>query len=161
LKKSVYIETTIISYQSAKPSRDIIVLAHQQITNEWWNKRRKDFHNFISAAVIDEIKAGYKSASKKRLELIEEFELLPLSSEVEKISNIYVKQLQIPEKSIRDTIHLAVASLNEIDYLLTWNCKHLANGEIIKKLVSLNKKLKIHTPIICTPEELLEGRNDK
>ena len=68
----------------------------------------------------------------------------------------YVSGLNIPEKSIRDAVHLAVACVHNIDYLITWNCRHLANGEIIKKLIKINESLGIHTPIICTPEELME-----
>jgi len=81
---------------------------------------------------------------------------LELSDKVEKMTEIYIEKLSIPEKSFRDAAHLAVASVHNIDYLVTWNCKHLANGEIIKKLISINNSYEIHTPIICTPEELME-----
>jgi len=81
---------------------------------------------------------------------------LELTEKVEKIAQIYMEKLGIPKKALRDAAHLAVASVHNIDYLVTWNCVHLANGEIIKKLLKINEKLSIKTPVICTPEELME-----
>ncbi len=81
---------------------------------------------------------------------------MELTEKVEKIAQIYMEKLGIPKKALRDAAHLAVASVHNIDYLVTWNCVHLANGEIIKKLLKINEKLSIKTPVICTPEELME-----
>jgi hypothetical protein len=154
-KQSVYLETTIVSYYTSKPSRDIVALAHQEITKEWWPMAITRYNIFISEIVVEEAGLGDSEASKRRLEEIKDFPHLELNEKVEEMAKIYVEKLEIPESSIRDGIHLAIACIHNIDYLVTWNCKHLANGEIIKKLMKINKSLGIHTPIICTPEELM------
>ena len=157
MKESIYIETSVVSYYVSKPSRDIIVLAHQQITSEWWPKAVKRFDVYISEVVVEEAAAGNKESAEQRLNKLKGFLHLELTEKVEKIAQIYMEKLSIPKKSLRDAAHLAVASVHNIDYLVTWNCVHLANGEIIKKLLKINEKLSIKTPVICTPEELMEG----
>ena len=155
MKKSIYLETTVVSYYTSKPGRDIIVLAHQEITREWWHKSIKQFEIFISEVVIEEASMGDPEAAKRRLEELRDFPHLELNDKVEETAQMYMEKLEIPEKAFRDAAHLAVASVHNIDYLVTWNCKHLANGEIIRKLRDISKDLGIHTPIICTPEELI------
>lgn len=157
MKESIYIETSVVSYYVSKPSRDLIVLAHQQITWEWWPKAVKRFNAYISEVVVEEAAAGNKESAEKRLKELKGFSHLELTERVEHIAEIYMEKLSIPPKALRDAAHLAVASVHNIDYLVTWNCVHLANGEIIKRLLKLNEKLKIKTPVICTPEELMEG----
>ena len=156
MKESIYLETTVVSYYTSKPSRDIIVFAHQQITWEWWPMAIKRFNMFISEVVIDEARMGDAEAAKKRLKELKPFPHLELNDMVEKMAEVYMNNLEIPEKSFRDAAHLAVASVHNIDYLVTWNCTHLANGEHIKRLVKINKSFGVPTPIICTPEELME-----
>lgn len=156
MKESIYLETTVVSYYVSRPSRDVIALAHQEITREWWHKAKMRFDCFISQIVIEEARMGDEEAVKRRLEELKNFPHLELTDKVEEIAQIYIKRLEIPAKSFRDAVHLAVASVHNIDYLVTWNCTHIANGEIIKKLMSINENICIHTPIICTPEELME-----
>lgn len=156
MKESLYLETTVVSYYTARPTRDIIVLAHQEITREWWPQAIKRFDIFISEVVIEEASMGDLEAAKKRMEEIENFPHLELNDKVEKIAKVYMESLEIPEKSFRDAAHLSAASVHNMDYLVTWNCTHLANGEVIKRLMTINGSLGIHTPIICTPEELME-----
>jgi predicted nucleic acid-binding protein len=156
MKESIYIETSVVSYYVSKPSRDIIVLAHQQITSGWWPKAVKRFDVYISEVVVEEAAAGNKESAEQRLNKLKDFPCLELTEKVEKTAQIYMEKLSIPKKALRDAAHLAVASVHNIDYLVTWNCVHLANGEIIKKLLKINEKLSIKTPVICTPEELME-----
>lgn len=156
MKESIYIETSVVSYYTSNPSRDLIVLAHQQITLEWWPKAVRRFDVYISEVVVEEAKLGNRESAKRRLEELESFLHLELTDEVERIAQVYMKRLNIPERALRDAAHLAIASVHNIDYLITWNCTHLANGEIIKKLLKINEKLGVQTPIICTPEELME-----
>lgn len=156
MKESTYIETSVVSYYVSKPSRNLIVLAHQQITWEWWPKAVKRFDIYISEVVVEEAAAGNEEAAKKRLKELKGFFHLELTENVERIAKIYMEKLGIPKKALRDAAHLAVASVHNIDYLVTWNCVYLANGEIIKKLLKLNERLGIKTPVICTPEELME-----
>ncbi len=156
MKESIYLETTVVSYFTAKISRDIIVLAHQEITQEWWPQAVERFEVFISEIVVEEARLGDIEAEKKRLEVLKNFPHLELTKKVEKMAQVYMEQLEIPEKSTRDAIHIAVAFVHNIDYLVTWNCAHIANAEVIKKLMKINNSFGIHTPIICTPEELME-----
>jgi predicted nucleic acid-binding protein len=156
MKGSIYLETTVVSYYTSKPSRDIIVLAHQEITRQWWPRALERYDIFISEVVIEEAELGDQEAAKRRLEELKDFPLLELNDKVEEMAKVYMEKLEIPEKSFRDATHLAVASVHNIDYLVTWNCTHLANGEVIKELMKINESFGIHTPIICTPEELME-----
>ena len=156
MKESIYIETTVVSYFTSKPSRDIIVIAHQEITRQWWPAAIRRFNVFISEVVIEEAGSGDQEAAKKRLEELKDFPHLELNDKVEEMAQVYMEKLEISEKSFRDAAHLAIASVHDIDYLVTWNCAHLANGEVIKRLIKINGSFGIHTPIICTPEELME-----
>lgn len=156
MKESIYLETTVVSYYTSKPSRDIIVLAHQEITRQWWPPAIRRYNAFISEVVIEEAIFGDPEAVKRRLEELKDFPHLELNDKAEEMAQIYMERLEIPEKSFRDAAHLAIACVHNIDYLVTWNCTHLANGEVIKKLMRINESLGIHTPIICTPEELME-----
>jgi predicted nucleic acid-binding protein len=156
MKESIYLETTVVSYYTSKPSRDIIVLAHQEITRQWWPMAIRRYNVFISEVVIEEASFGDPEAAKRRLEELKNFPHLELNDKVEEMAQVYMERLEILEKSFRDAAHLAIACVHNIDYLVTWNCTHLANGEVIKKLMKMNESSGIHTPIICTPEELME-----
>ena len=152
----MYLETSVVSYFTARPSRDIIVLAHQEITRQWWEKAIQQFEIYISEAVMEEISTGDLEAVKRRLEKVDTFKRLELNVYVEKMAQVYVDRLKIPKKSALDAVHLAAASIHNMDYLVTWNCSHIANGIVIKKLLEVNTSYGVKTPVICTPEELLE-----
>ena len=137
VNQTLYLETTILSYLAARPSRDLIVAAHQQITYEWWHESRAKFNLFISEAVIDEIKAGDKDAATRRLAFTEGLPMLKLTDEIEILSVEYHDKLGLPQKAQMDVIHLAYVVAYEIAYLLTWNCSHLANGLVIQRLQNL------------------------
>jgi hypothetical protein len=156
MKPTLYLETTIPSYLKAKQSRDIIQTARQQITSEWWDNRLNDFEIFISQVVIDEAGEGDTIASTKRLEAIKTFPLLEITEEVVDLAEKIIIEKIIPEKAVRDALHIAVATSNEMSFLLSWNCKHIANAEIIKRLRKAVTDEGFELPVICTPEELLE-----
>ena len=115
MKESVYLETTVISYFTSRPSRDIIALARQEITREWWPKSINRFDIFISEVVIEEARTGDPEAARKRMEELKDFPHLELNDDVEKLTQLYMEKLDIPEKSFRDAAHLAVASVHGID----------------------------------------------
>ncbi len=156
MKQTLYLETTIPSYLKAKQSRDIIQIARQQITAEWWNNRLNDFDIFISQVVIDEASEGDQVASSKRIEAIKTFPLLEISEEVIDLADKIIVKKIIPKKAVRDSLHIAAATFHEMNYLLSWNCKHIANAEIIKKLRKTLSYEGFELPEICTPEELIE-----
>lgn len=152
---SLYLETTIPSYLGARPSRDLIIAAHQQITHEWWTQAKIKYDLYISQTVLDEIILGNEEAADRRLSFVEDLPILPVTDKIEILAEKYVTNLHLPPKASLDAVYLACVVENKLDYLLTWNCKHLAHGETIRHLQILNLRLGLPTPIILTPEELL------
>jgi predicted nucleic acid-binding protein len=158
MKESVYVETTIVSYLTAWLSRDLIRAAHQQITQEWWQNRRQDFEIFVSEFVINEASLGDKVAAEKRLEALEGILLLDVNFEVEQLAKNLISNKALPPKSVTDALHISVAAVHGIDYLLSWNWKHIANAEMQKIIGKICTENGYNCPIICTPEELLGGK---
>lgn len=155
MKVKLYLETTIPSYLTAQPSRDLIVAAHQQITHEWWEKRRHNFEIFISQFVIDEAEQVDKEASLRRLKILSEFDLLDITDDVTDLASTILDAGVISQKAVTDAAHIAIATVHNIQFLLTWNCTHLANAEISIGIRSVCKSKGYECPIICTPEELM------
>ncbi len=160
MKESVYIETTVISYLTAWLSRDLIRAAHQQITQEWWHNRRNDFEIFISEFVINEASSGDKDAAQERLAALDAIPLLDVNLEVENLAKSLISEKALPIKAATDALHIAVASVHKMNYLLSWNCKHIANAEMQKIIGKVCAGNGYKCPIICTPEELLGGKYD-
>jgi predicted nucleic acid-binding protein len=156
MKPKVYLETTIISYCTSRPSRDLIVAAHQQINQEWWDTRRIDFDLFVSELVIQESSAGDQEAVQRRSQFLEGIPLLEINQDAVTLARELISRGAFPEKAAGDALHLAIATTNGIDYLLTWNLKHLANAVLRNAMIDICLDLGYETPVICTPEELLE-----
>lgn len=156
IKPTVYIETSVISYLTAKMSRDLIVAAHQQLTHEWWEQIRPNVECCVSPFVNQEASRGDEKFAVRRLAAIASFSVLTVDGEVEELAEKYLRHLGIPEKARFDAAHLAVAARHKVDYVLSWNCKHIASARVQKLLREVNDKLGVHTPIVCTPEELME-----
>ena len=155
MKTKLYLETTIPSYLTARPSRDLIVAAHQQITHEWWEKRRHDFDIFISQFVIDEAGQGDEEALQRRLEILSEFNLLDITDDVTDLASAILDARVIPKKAATDAAHIAIATIHNIQFFLTWNCDYLANAEVSIKIKSVCNSRGYECPVICTPEELM------
>lgn len=155
-KTTVYIETSVISYLTAWPSRDLIVAAHQQITADWWAAIRPQVECVISPFVIQEAERGDQTAAQKRLESITSLRVLNLNDEITALAQKYFAAIDIPEHARLDAFHLATAVWHRVDYLLSWNCKHIASGRVRKIVGEINSQLGVPTPVICTPEELME-----
>lgn len=155
---SVYLETTIISYLTGRPSRDVVVAGHQQSTREWWDTSRMGHDLFVSEVVLREMQAGDAEAAELRLRMVEGIPNLGLNADVATLAHTYSTELQLPPKAGNDVLHISLAVSYEIDYLLTWNCTHIANGHTIKRLAVINDRLGRKTPIIVTPEELMEDQ---
>ncbi|MBI5153944.1 type II toxin-antitoxin system VapC family toxin [Candidatus Poribacteria bacterium] len=153
---SVYIETSVVSYLVARPSRDIIMCGHQILTQEWWERALPKVQGFVSPAVIDEIRRGDPLAAQRRLSAVQPLAILPFTQEVSRMAGIYLRELLIPESEPYDTLHLAYASVHAVDYLITWNCRHLASALVQRRIGAINKREGYPYPGICLPEELME-----
>lgn len=154
-KSSVYLETSVISYLASRPSRDLLVAAHQEVTNRWWEEKSSFFKLFISQSVLQEIRLGDPEQSQKRFMLVESIELLKINEDVLLIARTIKNAKLLPEKAAEDIFHIAISSAHNIDYLLTWNCKHIANIKIQKQLRVLCASIGFNLPYIGTPLELL------
>jgi hypothetical protein len=154
---SVYPETTIPSYLAAQPSRNLIIAAHQQITHEWWRQAAPRFDLYVSVAVADEIRAGEPVVAARRLALIDGLPILELNDDVRALVHAYDQRLGLLGRARADLPHFAFAVAYEMHYLVTWNCAHVANGEVVRRLREANDELNRFTPLIVTPEEILES----
>ena len=151
----VYLETTIISYLAARPSRDLIIAAHQQITQEWWTMRRIHYELYVSQLVVHEAQQGDVDAAARRLLLLQGLPLLELNDSATILAEEFVRRKAIPKQANEDALHVALATVHGVDYLLTWNCKHIANAERWLAIADVCNEQGYEPPIICTPEELL------
>jgi hypothetical protein len=155
-KQKVYVETSLISYLASRPSRDLIVAGHQQVTRDWWERRREDFHLVASELVLQEAGAGDEYAASARMKLLHDIELLALSKEALDLAAALVEPGPLPKNAAEDALHIAISVTNGVDYLLTWNCKHLANAAMRSSIESVCREKGYEPAIICTPEQLLE-----
>jgi hypothetical protein len=155
MKAKVYIETTIPSYLVARPSRDLLIAAHQQVTRDWWESRRLTFDLYISEPVLEEAAAGDAVLAKKRLDLMANIPVLALTSGILKVADSLVAEKAIPRKAAGDALHIAIATGYACEYLLTWNCRHIANAEIQRTARLVVRRHGFELPAICTPEELM------
>jgi hypothetical protein len=153
----VYIETTILSYLAARPSRDLITAANQQLTRAWWENRRGDFSLCVSEAVLREARAGDPQVAAKRDALAAGMPLLAVTDEVIALAEALVRRGPVPPKAATDAVHIAVVAVHAVDYLLTWNCKHIANAEMHRQVLAACESRGHRMPIICTPAELMGG----
>ena len=156
MKPKVYLETTTISYYAARPSRDIVMAAHQQLTQEWWQSRRNDFDLFISQIVLQEVNQGDEEAIQRRLAMLESIPEIEVNPEAVALAQALVSDGIVPQKAAADALHIAIATVQGMDYLLTWNLKHLANAVIRNAITDACRQRGYEPPVICTPEELLE-----
>jgi PIN domain len=154
-KPTLYLETSVVSYFTAGMTRDVIALARQEITRDWWHRHLDEYEVFISASVLEEVARGDAIAAGKRLEALETFAVLHMSDTVKSVAAQYLKHGIIPEAATYDVFHLAFAAVHKLDILVTWNFKHLANLFVRSQLDKFNRRNGLYTPVICTPEELL------
>ncbi len=153
--ESVYLETTFISYLVARPSRDVIVAGHQQTTHDWWANRRSQFECSVSQVVIDEASLGDPAEVQKRLAIIAGLPTLEVTEDAKALTKAIMAAGMLPPRAFPDAAHVAVSAIHGLDYLITWNCKHLANAQIARRIAAVCEKLSQKVPIICTPEELM------
>jgi hypothetical protein len=155
MNASVYIETSIVSYLTARPSRDLRAAACQNITAEWSDNRRSDFDVYISEIVVAEASLGNAEAAGRRLNAIDGIPELRISEEARSLARVMLQDGSLPPKAEVDALHIAVAAANGIDYLLTWNCAHIANAVMRPRIEQACRENGFEPPVICTPPELL------
>lgn len=154
-KPTLYMETTIPSYLLAEPTRDVISLGRQDITRTWWKRDQARYAVFVSEVVIKEASKGDPGEAQKRRAFLEQFSVLETTLEIQRLIELYLEENVVPTGSCEDAAHLAFACVYRIEFLCTWNFKHLANVFALRRLRQLNEKRGLFVPQVCTPEQLL------
>jgi hypothetical protein len=156
MKPRLYLETSIVSYYTGRASRDLITAGRQQITRDWWENDRRKYSLYVSALVLQESQRGEPSAAKKRQQALRGIPLLGTTSATEGLAEGLVKKGPIPPGYPEDALHIALASTGGMEYLLTWNFRHINNATMKSDIAKLVALFGYDCPVICTPEELLE-----
>ena len=157
MKSTVYLETSIIGYLASRPSRDLITAANQQLTRDWWDHQRERYDHYLSEAVIAECSAGDPQAAQERLALLNGIPVLDVTGAAEDLADTLLHRVPLPESAVVDALHIAIATVNGLDYLLTWNCTHIANAILQPHIVATCRSYGFESPTICTPQQLMEG----
>jgi len=154
-RPSVYIETSIVSYLAARPSRDPVALRNQQLTHAWWNTRRQGYALYTSETVLDEAAAGDPQMAEARTRLLVSIPFLHPGEEVQSLAAELRQGVPLPPRAATDALHLAVGVYYGMAYLLTWNCKHIANPRLKGRIEEICSRAGYRVPNLCTPREML------
>jgi predicted nucleic acid-binding protein len=152
---TIYIETSIVSYLTSRLSTQVVQLARQMMTRHWWENDRDQHELFASEYVVLESSEGDPGFAKMRLDAIAHTELLDVDPQIPAIANELISRSVLPEKALLDALHISTAAFHGIEYLLTWNCKHIANAMTLPRVYRLLDDLGLATPLICTIEEMI------
>lgn len=159
MKPRVYVETTVVSYLVGWLSRhDLYVAANQEYTRQWWNEKRHQFELFTSAVVAEEAADGTPELAAARLAYIRDMAFLEVTDEAENLKEELLRRAALPQKARLDALHIAVAAVNGLDYLLSWNLKHIVNAVMLPKIYQICRSAGYEPPFVCTPSELTEGQ---
>ena len=150
----VYVETTIPSYLTAYPSRQLVRAAQQRQTADWWD-RRAEYEIFVSELVLAECRAGDSSAAAARLAVLSDIPLLDQGEEVAALAEELLRSVPLPDRAQADAVHIATAAVHGMDLLLTWNCRHIANPVLRPQVEAVCRSAGYEPPAICTPGELM------
>ena len=156
MMERVYIETTFVSYLTARASRDLIVAGHQQITQDWWDTRRVDYDLCVSQLVLQEAGDGDPQAAQERLDVLATMTVLEIKEKALELAEALVQAGALPAQAGNDALHIAVAAIHHVPYLLTWNCRYMANATLRAQIESVCAGKGFKAPIIGTPEEMME-----
>ena len=159
MNKSDYIESSVISYLTARPSRDLVIAGHQAVTAEWWNEGRLRYDVYVSPLVVEEISAGDASAAEERLRVIVDIPSVSIAAEAGSLASALLASNAVPANSARDALHIAIAATQGMDYLVTWNFKHINNASTRTMIVNVVSNSGLVCPVLCSPEELM-GEDD-
>jgi len=155
VRETVYIETSILGYLTARSTKNLILAANIEVTKDWWEKGSQIFDLYASLIVVDEASLGDSEIATKRLALLENCQLLNPTEAGQELTIQFLAKSNLPDKAANDAAHIALATVHGMDYLLTWNCKHIANVQIQKKLTQICSDFGYELPRICTPYELM------
>ncbi len=155
MKPIVYVETSFVSYLTARPSRDVVALGRQEVTRRWWETRRREFSLLISPVVLEEARQGDPDHAKARLLVLANLPVVDISPTARLIASALLKEKALPAKAAVDALHIAIAGASRRQFLLTWNFRHIANAQSRGKIEAILKRFDINPPLLCTPDQLL------
>jgi predicted nucleic acid-binding protein len=158
MKPTVYIETTIVSYLTCWPSRNILRLAHEITTRQWWENDRSQFDLFVSDEVLLEVSRGDATAAVDRIKVLTGIPVLALTQQAELLAEQLAAAIRLPRRARSDALHIAISAINGISYLLTWNCRHLANAVLAGKIEEVCQNAGYIAPRIVTPDLLMRRK---
>lgn len=159
--KTIYVETSIVGYLTVRSVKDVVFQARQELTRRWWQQRRQEFMAYTSQLVLDEAGAGDPNAAAERLRALDEMPLLAASDDADRLADILLTRHLLPAKAVVDAEHVALATVADVDYLLTWNCKHIANATVLPEVYETLRAEGYTPPLIVTPQEFShEGFSD-
>ena len=156
MKQTLYVETTIVSYLTARPKPDVMRLSHEMLTRQWWTNERIRFDLYISQLVIEEASGGDKAAAAERLKVLKDIPLLTITAEMYELAARLTRTLALPARARADAVHVAIAAVHGMSFLLTWNCRHLANAALADRIDQTCEGYGIVAPRIVTPEQVME-----
>jgi len=156
MSTTVYFDTTVVSYLTAKRSRNLQIAEQQQMTHDWWNVQRINYELCCSQLTREEAALGDPDYARRRLELLQTMKQVPITDTALAIAEDLIKEGALPAKAEDDAVHIATAIVNQITYLLTWNCQHLANPQMQKKTAEVCAAHGLTPTTICTPKQLME-----
>lgn len=157
---SVYIETTVVGNIAGRLHPDPNISARQQVTRDWWISANDRYKLFVSQLTLDECGDGDPDAARERLELIQNVDLIEISPEAESVAQLLLKRLAVPVSEPRDALHIAIAAVNRVEFVATWNFKHILNPHVQTRIANACREGGFEPPIICTPQQLLETEDD-
>ena len=160
MRARVYIETSVVSYYAARPSRDLVTAARQQVTREWWENELGTFDAYVSALVVREASAGDPQTVPERLTALADMPVLEINEAAESLAAELVERRVIPAQNVEDALHIALAAVHGMDYLVTWNFRHLNNARAKFAIETAIADRGLYSPVICSPEELMGGEDE-
>lgn len=159
MRPTAYVETSVVSYLTARPSRDVVIAAYQEITREWWSEASDRFDLVASALVVAEARAGDPEAARTRLEALEGIVLLDAIPDAEDLARALVETGVVPRQAVDDAAHIAIAVTNGVDFLVTWNFRHIANAAMRTCIEQVCRGAGYEPTVICTPNELMKAND--
>jgi hypothetical protein len=160
MRPTVYVETSVFGYLAMRPSAQLVTAANQQVTREFWEDHRARFDLFVSLAVVDECMAGDPDAAAEREFFLRGIPVLDVTDKVLSLAGSLASGIPLPPKAAVDAVHIAVAAVHGLDYLVTWNCRHIANPAMRGTIEAVCRAAEYAPPVICTPLELIEVPNE-